>query len=227
MITAPLLQVALDYIELAPALEMAKLVAPHVDIVEIGTPLCKAAGMQAVRAVRELCPDKIILADMKAPDVGAVEAKIAFEAGADWMTVIGGAALATVKAALDEARRRGKTMLVEMTGVRDVVKSAEEWRALGVERIVYHREWDAQAAGREWTRQDLDLIQRLIDMPFKVTVTGGITAKTLPFFQGLDISAFIAGRSICQASDPAGAAREIRETIYRLWPVAETVASPI
>lgn len=222
----PLLQVALDYIELQPALEMAKQVADQVDIVEVGTPLCKAAGMQAVRAVRELCPDKIILADMKAPDVGAVEARIAFEAGADWMTVIGGAAPATIKAALEEAAKRGKTMLVEMTGVRDVMQSAREWRALGVDRVVYHREWDAQAAGREWTDKDLEFLRRLIDMPFQVTVTGGITAELLPFFKGLPISVIIAGRSICQASSPAAAAREIRETIHHLWPVPEPVVSP-
>jgi len=47
MRTIPLLQVALDYISLPPALVMAALVAPEIDIIEIGTPLCKAAGIDA------------------------------------------------------------------------------------------------------------------------------------------------------------------------------------
>ena len=96
--TVPMLQVAMDYITLPPALAMAVKVAPEVDIIEIGTPLCKAVGLDGIRAMRELVgPDKLILADFKSPDVGGLEAKMAFDAGADMMTVIGGAALATVE----------------------------------------------------------------------------------------------------------------------------------
>ena len=45
MKTIPQLQVALDYISLPPALVMAALVAPEVDIIEIGTPEAHAPGM--------------------------------------------------------------------------------------------------------------------------------------------------------------------------------------
>ena len=34
-------------------------------------------------------------------------------------------------------------MLMELTGVRDIIARATEWRRIGVDRIVYHREWDA------------------------------------------------------------------------------------
>ena len=101
----PMLQIAMDYIALPPALAMAAKVSPEVDIIEIGTPLCKAVGLDAIRAMREMVgPDKLILADLKSPDVGGLEAKMAFDAGADIMTVIGGAALATVESALDAAK---------------------------------------------------------------------------------------------------------------------------
>ena len=95
MKATPLLQVAMDYTSLSKALVMAALVAPEVDIIEIGTPLCKAAGLEAIRAMREVCPDKLILADFKTPDVGGLEANMAFDAGADMLTVIGGAAMPT------------------------------------------------------------------------------------------------------------------------------------
>jgi 3-dehydro-L-gulonate-6-phosphate decarboxylase len=225
MSSIPLLQVALDYVSFPAALAMALKVAPEVDIIEIGTPLCKAAGMDAVRAVREVCPDKLILADLKSPDVGGLEAQMAFEAGADMMTVIGGAAMATVEAALKVARERGKEMLMELTGVRDIIGRAREWRQVGVERMVYHRGWDEQAADREWADEDLVIIRQLIDMGFKMTVTGGITADLLPFFQGLQVSVIIAGRAIHQAEDPLAAAREIRSTIARLWGSSEAASS--
>ena len=217
MKSTPLLQIAMDYISLPKALAMAVLVAPEVDIIEIGTPLCKAAGMEAVRAMREICPDKLILADVKTPDVGELEATMAFDAGADMMTVIGGAALPTVEQALAVARKRGKEMLMELTGVRDILARASEWRKIGVDRIVYHREWDAQDAGREWTEEDKDIIHRLIDMGYKVTVTGGMTLEILPFFSDLPISVLICGRGIRESADPRAAARQMRLALADLW----------
>jgi 3-dehydro-L-gulonate-6-phosphate decarboxylase len=213
----PLLQLALDYISLPPAIAMALQVAPYVDVIEIGTPLCKAAGIEAVRAVREVCPDKLILADLKTPDVGDLEAKMAFEAGADMMTVIGGAALATVELALKTAKEMGKEMLMELTGVRDIIARAKEWKQVGVERMVYHRGWDEQTFQREWEEEDKRVIRQLIDMGFKVTVTGGITVELLPFFQDLPVSIIIAGRAIHQSADPPSAALEMRSAIARLW----------
>ena len=215
--SVPLLQIALDYFSLPPAIAMAVKVAPYVDVIEIGTPLCKAAGMEAVRAIREVCPDKLILADLKTPDVGDLEAKMAFEAGADMMTVIGGAALATVELAVKMARQMGKEMLMELTGVRDILARAQEWKQVGVERMVYHRGWDEQTFAREWEEADKVVIRQLIDMGFKITVTGGITLDKLPFFQDLPVSILIAGRAIHQAPDPAAAANEFRSTIARLW----------
>jgi len=213
----PLLQIAMDYTSLSKALVMAALVAPEVDIIEIGTPLCKAAGLEAIRAMREICPDKLILADFKTPDVGGLEATMAFDAGADMLTVIGGAALPTVEQALSVARKRGKEMLMELTGVRDILARATEWRKIGVDRIVYHREWDAQSAGREWTEADKDIIRKLIDMGYKVTITGGMTIDLLPFFADLPVSVLICGRGIREAANPREAAHQMRMALAELW----------
>jgi 3-dehydro-L-gulonate-6-phosphate decarboxylase len=217
MKATPLLQVAMDYTSLSKALVMAALVAPEVDIIEIGTPLCKAAGLEAIRAMREVCPDKLILADFKTPDVGGLEANMAFDAGADMLTVIGGAAMPTVEQALSVARKRGKEMLMELTGVRDILARATEWRQIGVDRIVYHREWDAQSAGREWTEEDKDIMRKLIDMGYKVTVTGGMTIDILPFFADLPVSVLICGRGIREAPDPRASAHQMRLALANLW----------
>ena len=217
MSTVPMLQFALDFITLPPAIAVASKTAPHVDIFEIGTPLCKAAGLEAIRAVREVCPDNLILADFKTPDVGWLEAKMAFDAGADLMTVIGGAPMATVESALKTANEYGKEILMELTGVRDIVARAKEWRQVGVEWMVYHRGWDEEASNRQWSQDDLDTIQRLIDMGFKVTVTGGLTNDSIPFFQNIPVTALITGRAIHAAKDPVASAMEIRSTISRLW----------
>ena len=217
MSTIPMLQFALDFITLPPAIAVASKTAPHVDIFEIGTPLCKAAGLQAISAVREVCPNNLILADFKTPDVGWLEAKMAFDAGADLMTVIGGAPMATVESALKTANEYGKEILMELTGVRDIIARAKEWRQVGVGWMVYHRGWDEEASNRQWSQNDLDTVKRLIDMGFKVTVTGGITLESLPFFQSIPVTAIITGRAIHAAKDPVSSAMEIRSTIARLW----------
>ena len=189
---------------------MAVKVASEVDIIEIGTPLCKAAGLEVLLDARDR-PDKLILADFKSPDVGGLEAKMAFDAGADMMTVIGGAALATVEQALDMAHKMGKEMLMELTGVRDIIARAKEWREIGVERIVYHRGWDEQTANRQWAEDDRTTMQQLIDMGYKVTVTGGITTEKLPFFQPLAVSVVICGRGIRETADPRSAHLPLRD----------------
>ncbi len=101
-----------------------------------------------------------VLADFKSPDVGGLEAKMAFDAGADMMTVIGETALATVESALEAAKAARKEMLMELTGVRDILLARQGWRQIGVERMVYHRGWDEQTFARQWVEEDRTVIRR-------------------------------------------------------------------
>lgn len=214
MSNLPMIQLALDYFDLAPALAMAQIIHKEVDILEIGTPLTKGGGMLAVKTVRELCPDNLILADIKSPDVGGGEAKMAFDSGADWMTVLGAAPLDTIKLALEEAKSRpGKEMFIELTGIKDIMAQASEWRSIGIERMVYHRGWDEGNLSRSWDENDLATIQELTRMGFKVSVAGGLGLDMIPFFRGIDISVFIIGRAIRETPDPAATARKFRAAI--------------
>lgn len=103
----PLLQLALDHTSLQAAQRDVATLADHVDIVEAGTILCLTEGLNAVRALREQCPDKIIVADWKVADAGETLAEQAFGAGANWMTIICAAPLATVERGHEVALRRG------------------------------------------------------------------------------------------------------------------------
>jgi 3-hexulose-6-phosphate synthase len=218
MTKPPLIQLALDYFDLPSAIAMAQQVYRDVDILEIGTPLCKAGGMLAVSSIRALCPDNLILADIKSPDVGGGEAKMAFDAGADWMTVLGAAPLDTVKLALEEANSRpGKEMFIELTGIRDILARAREWRNIGVERMVYHRGWDEGNLSRTWDGNDLATIAELINMGFQVSVAGGLGLEMVSFFKDVAISVFIVGRAIRETPDPAATARKFRAAIQETW----------
>lgn len=63
----PMLQVALDNLSMAAAYDTTRLIAAEVDIIEVGTILCVAEGVRAVRDLKALYPDRIVLADAKSP----------------------------------------------------------------------------------------------------------------------------------------------------------------
>lgn len=97
MMSRPLLQLALDHTNLQAAQRDVALLQESVDIVEAGTILCLTEGLSAVKALRAQCPNKIIVADWKVADAGETLAQQAFGAGANWMTIICAAPLATVE----------------------------------------------------------------------------------------------------------------------------------
>lgn len=213
----PLLQLALDNRSLPSALEATRILAAEVDVLEAGTILVCAEGMQAVRSLKALYPDRIVLADIKAADAGSILADMCFSNGADWMTVICCAPIATVQTALAEAKKReGRDVQIELTGSWSW-EEAEAWRAVGLTQVVYHRGRDAQAAGQSWSDDDLSKIRRLAEMGFELSITGGLTIEDLPLFAGLPVKVFIAGRAIRDAADPAAAARAFKAKIAELW----------
>ena len=208
----PLLQIALDNNTLSDAIRSISQVGHEVDIIEAGTILCLAEGMEAVRCLRALYPNKIILADTKCADAGGTVAKNCADAGADWMTVICSATIPTMKAALKEV----KDLQVELYGDW-TFEHAKQWKEAGLSQAVYHQSRDALLAGETWGEKDLNKIKKLVEMGFKVSVTGGLEKETLKLFKGINVYTFIAGRGIREASDPAQAAREFKEEIAKYW----------
>jgi 3-keto-L-gulonate-6-phosphate decarboxylase len=212
----PLLQVALDHLDLPSALGSTKLLAPFVDVLEAGTILCYAEGAKAVKAVRDAYPKHLVVADLKAADAGSVLAEMVFSRGATWMTVICCAPYATMETALKTARKYGGDVQVELYGDW-TFEHAAEWLRIGLKQAIYHRGRDAQAAGKGWDGEDLAKIRRLADMGFEVSVTGGLGPDDLGQFKGIPVKCFISGRSLYDAKDPAAAAREFRLAIDRAW----------
>ena len=86
--TRPLLQIALDKKDLPSALEPLQKAAPNIDIIECGTVLILAEGLDAVRNIRALFPDKLILADIRIAEAGKLLSTMAFEAGASLVSVV-------------------------------------------------------------------------------------------------------------------------------------------
>lgn len=214
----PLLQLALDNTSLEDALTSTRILAPELDVIEAGTVLMTTAGTQALKALRALYPDHIIVSDIKVADAGALLSKVMIgESGANWMTVICAAPLATFETALKEAQKYPKgDIQAELFG-NWTFEEAAEWRKIGIKQAIYHRGRDAQAAGQTWGEDDIKKIARLAEMEFEVSVTGGLEVADLKLFKGIPVKAFIAGRTLRDAADPIKAARSFKEEMHKWW----------
>ncbi len=213
----PLLQLALDTHDLPSALAPLQRAAPHIDIIEVGTILCLAEGMGAVRVIRSLFPDKTILADVRIAEAGGIIAKMAFEAGADWVSVVSGAAPSTAAVVYEVAQEYGGDVQIELSDGWSWEQAAR-WRALGIDQAIIHRSRDAEAQGElAWAAADLHSIRRLTDMGYRVTVAGSVRVEDIPAFAGIPVYIFISGRAIRSAPDPALAAAAFQEAITRAY----------
>jgi 3-hexulose-6-phosphate synthase len=109
------LQVALDG-GLEDSLAVLRAVYDYIDIAEIGTPLIFREGLHVARVFRQEFPALTILADLKIMDAGKHEAALAFEAGCDFVTVLGVTQDKTVRGALKAAAGFGRHPLSSIRG---------------------------------------------------------------------------------------------------------------
>ncbi|WP_436960561.1 3-keto-L-gulonate-6-phosphate decarboxylase UlaD [Staphylococcus xylosus] len=215
----PYLQVALDHSTLQEAIHAAYLVGEEVDIIEAGTVCLLQVGSQLVEILRKLFPNKIIVADTKCADAGGTVAHNNATRGADWMTCICSATLPTMASALKAIQKeRGTKSEIQVELYGDwTYEQAQQWLDAGISQVIYHQSRDALLAGASWGEKDLKNVGKLIDMGFRVSVTGGLNVNTLALFNGLNVFAFIAGRSITEADDPILAAQNFKKEIRRIW----------
>jgi 3-hexulose-6-phosphate synthase len=179
---------------------------------EAGTPLIKRFGLDAIRSLRAMAPSHLVVADMKAMDAGGLEAEMAFEAGADLMTVLGCASDATIAAAVAVARERGKGVVADLIGVPDKVARARELADLGVDYLGIHTGTDDQATGRD-PLADLAAVRSAVNAP--LVVAGGINEATLPAILAQGPEIVIVGSGILGKPDPFAAASRLHELLAR------------
>lgn len=214
----PRLQLALDTYDLPSALRPLQKAAAHIDVIEVGTILCLSEGMGAVRAIRSLFPDKTILADVRIAEAGGIIARMAFEAGADWVSVVSGASMTTAEVVYQTAQECGGEVQIELSDGW-TWEQAQQWREIGIDQAIIHRSRDAEAQGNlTWGEADFANIRRLTEMGYRVTVTGGVNPPDVALFAGIPVYIFIAGRSIRNAEDPALAAKAFQDAFALAYP---------
>ncbi|MCL2295492.1 MAG: orotidine 5'-phosphate decarboxylase [Methanomassiliicoccaceae archaeon] len=208
----PVLQVALDLMQLDRAVKIAhEAVDGGADWVEVGTPLIKSGGADAVRTIRREFPDRKIIADTKTMDVGGLEVEIMAKAGADIVTVLGLADDSTIAEAVSAGRKYGAEVMVDMINVPDRLSRAKAAEKLGASYICLHMGVDSQMRGEGQPHDILRTIVQEVSVP--VAVAGGITVETASGYIDMGASILIIGGAIIKAADIKGAAADMISSI--------------
>jgi 3-hexulose-6-phosphate synthase len=205
-----LLQVALDFLSLDEALKVATAVRKHVDIIEAGTPLIKSEGIIAVSTLKKDFPEKQIFADLKIMDTGALEAMMAFDAGADMISVCARAPRETIRQAVEETRRWGKKIMIDLIGSNEWLLTARELRHFSPDYFCIHVAIDEQLE-RKWPFETLKDFKEEIHLPY--SIAGGIRPEDIPFIMPFKPSIIIVGSYITKSEYPEEAAKRIRIVI--------------
>lgn len=203
------MQLALDG-TLEQAVTVLDLVAPYVDIVELGTPLLYREGIRVAAHIHHLYPDMILLADMKIMDAGEEEAGIAFDAGCQFVTVLGMSQDKTIQGVVAAANRHGGTVMVDMMQVVEPVERGHHLLVLGCDYLCVHTAFDQQQV-----ETPLATLKRLRKgLPdAALAVAGGVGLPTVDSILAQNPAIVVVGGAIARAADPAAVAKRLRERL--------------
>ncbi|MGC9208901.1 MAG: orotidine 5'-phosphate decarboxylase / HUMPS family protein [Nitrososphaeria archaeon] len=210
------LQVALDLLDLDLALRIAE-AADRLGarVIEVGTPMIKRHGAGAIRAIRSAAGRSYVLADMKAADVGDLEVKIAAEAGADMVTVLGCSSDETVESALRASESYGVLLVVDLVNVEDPIRRYGRLRQLGARAFSFHVPIDVQRRAGLGAESLVDRIRSLGGDAI-ISVAGGLNPERIRAFSSTGVNLFVVGGYITGSPEYERRISEVLSAIQEL-----------
>lgn len=207
----PVLQVALDFVNLARAIELAKeSAAGGADWLEVGTPLIKSEGLNSVRELRKEFPRHRIVADMKTIDTGRYEVEAAAKAGADVVILLGVADDSTIREAVEAGKNYGCEIMVDLMNVEDMGGRAMQLADIGANYVCVHVSIDQQMSGKDPIKE-LKKVSKSVKIP--VAIAGGINSETAADAVKAGASIIVVGGAITKAENAKKATQQIKKAM--------------
>jgi 3-hexulose-6-phosphate synthase/6-phospho-3-hexuloisomerase len=188
MSSRPLVQLALDFATIEEALKAAEWgIKAGVDILEAGTPLIVAQGVEAIGAIVRAFPGKPVLADYKTMDSGLKNVLLTKQQGAHYMTVCASSPDETVLSAIRQGKESGIQVVVDTIGVKDQAARARQCSEWGADMVYIHygadqRRADASRDSNQW----VDAVIAAVDCPVGVA-TFDIVDAVVAVKKGADL----------------------------------------
>ncbi|ASU79141.1 hypothetical protein CDG81_13540 [Actinopolyspora erythraea] len=204
-------QIALDMRDIDDAIAVARSCAQAgADYIEIGDPLIKEVGISAIEQVKAAVPTAIVVAEMMSADWGRDQVVLAAQTGADVVLLIGPATTASVSAAVEAGQRLGVPILLD-TPVTTSQRWVTDMERVGVDGFTITTNIDL-GIGNTTALDAARTVRSWTQLP--VAVSGGFSATDDSAFTSPDWDILIVGRSVADATDPAGAAARILELAH-------------
>lgn len=199
------IQLALDLFEVNEAIMMARELEDLIQVIEVGTPLVLKEGRGGIRMIREAFPNHEILADYKIMDAGDLEAGIAFESGASIVTVCGAAHDATIIKTIEQSKRMGRQVMVDMVGVKEIAARAKTVDLMKPDYLLLHAAFDDREAVLSF--QGLGEMRQTLKYT-KCAVAGGIGPDNAEIIAELKPDLVVIGSKITMAGSPRDTLKE-------------------
>ncbi len=202
----PYLQIAIDIPDLNEVIRVLKYIpdSDHI-IFEVGTPLAKRYGAEAILRLREEKPDAFFVLDLKTLDTGNLEARMAADATANAVVISGLAPISTIRRAANEAQKLGLYCIVDMLNVEKPAERLDRVFDEGIrpDVVELHRAIDSEHEEPPWkfARTIKDRHDVL------VAVAGGLRPENIEEAISYGADILVVGRAITRARDIEGAAR--------------------
>lgn len=202
------LQIAFDITDLDQAIEVAKKVVEHSDILEVGTLLIYKYGVKAIERFREEFPKHTLLADAKVIDRGKEAVSIIASAGADWITVMAGTGKEVIHSAATMAHQSNMKVMLDLVDASSVGQSALEAKNLGADALLFHQAYDEKDALillDKW-----EMVRGNTELP--IFVSAKITRSSIFNILNIKPDGIVIGKAIIDADNPT----EEAEYFYNL-----------
>ena len=205
------LQLSFDFGGLDDAINTLAETHPYIDIIELGTPLLFLEGLRALTIIKKLYPEIDVLADLKIIDGGSYESGLAFEAGADIVTVLGAASDRTIQAAIETAEKFEKKIVVDLIGVSQTTQRIQQIDNTRADYVCLHTAMD-DSKDKSIPVDDLAIAKATVTHT-GIAIAGGININNIQKILPHQPDIIVIGSGITQQPDKALAAQEIKEAM--------------
>lgn len=203
-------QISFDMTDLDKAIEIAHHVAPHVDILEVGTLLIYKNGIRAVERFKEEFPKKTILADVKIVDRGKEAVTLVANTKIDWITVMAGTGREVIHSTCTTAHQYNMKVMLDLVDASSLGQSAMDAKNLGIDALLFHQahdEKDALILFDKW-----EMVRGNTTLP--IFVSAKISRSTISTILGIKPDGIILGKNIIESENPAQEAQYFYELIH-------------
>ncbi|PCI74100.1 hypothetical protein COB28_01925 [Candidatus Dependentiae bacterium] len=203
------LQIAYNFSQLSTALDVAKKTGEYADIIEIGYSLICIEGIRVIRAFKELFPDKPIAVNTKIIESSHDLIKIASLQGAQYITVLAGAANHVIQSSTTTAHSNRSKVMLDLIDAPSTGQSAMDASTLEVDYLLFHRSKSSVNA----TELQEEWINVKGNTTVPIFITGKVDKSSVVHYCNLKPAGIIIGNAITQADNPEEEAQYFKSIV--------------